>query len=197
MVQLSSPVQVYQYLLGSWQLSKDLNYVRGTGLGQALPPRLAMPSQAFPLVGGSEGSWKGIASFKCDGTDLVMAYEEEGKFRLRGSDTEFDAGKRLVYDCSGDAVKVFFVDDPPSEDGSRSLRFFHELDFGSRGSDAASPAGSSPLAAGRKAAFEHLCIKDLYCGSMEVTGEHTFTMSWRVTGPSKDGYISASYKRFS
>ncbi|CAN0006469.1 unnamed protein product [Laminaria digitata] len=119
---------------------------------------------------------------------LLLRYLEQGTFRINGLGAGFEAGQRLVYDCgnSSGRVRVHFVDDPKQPD---ALRFFHELDFRRPGTDtaaAAAAAGCSSGGGGKAAAavdigtrrpraeFEHLCVRDMYRGQVEVVGPDEF-----------------------
>lgn len=129
---------------------------------------------------------------------LVLRYAEQGIFRVDGKGVGFEAGQRLVYNCGnnragGGPVRVHFVDDPKQPD---ALRFFHELDFrrptttataaenqGAKSSAAevvgvagsAAVGGEGAVAPQRpRANFEHLCVRDLYRGEVEVVGPDEF-----------------------
>ncbi|CAM9345710.1 unnamed protein product [Choristocarpus tenellus] len=196
--ELATPFDVYRFLYGCWELSKDINYV----------------------VGGAAGTWTGTATFTppvCRigedhpsddkpnfDTNGHLRYEEKGVFVLDGRDSGFEAGQRLLYDCSVHPVSVHFVDDPSKPD---VLRFFHHLDFQLLGEDLKEEVegemGGKPITLdtnfpteGRPTAkFEHLCVRDMYRGEVEVVGPHEFRTRWCVTGPNKDGRIDATYRR--
>ncbi|CAM9658762.1 unnamed protein product [Scytosiphon promiscuus] len=215
-LRLDTAAQVYQYLRGRWRLEKTIDY----------------------KAGGMAGTWQGEATFspqdgsrdeendttaprgKGDSQDtshssnesaalLLLRYLEQGTFRVNGKGAGFEAGQRLVYDCSGQVVRVHFVDDPKKPD---SLRFFHELDF--RSADDPSSDGTAAKTAGEdvevsgkvvtsaekvfaspRAEFEHLCVRDMYRGQVEVVGPNEFRTRWHVTGPQKDGRIHSIFKR--
>ncbi|CAM9906690.1 unnamed protein product [Ectocarpus sp. 12 AP-2014] len=209
---LDTPAGVYRYLRGRWGLEKTIDY----------------------KAGGMAGTWRGVATFSpkqqqaCDGSNtskkgeekhncqdkmdhyslLFLRYREQGTFRVNGEGAGFEAGQRLVYDCSGPVVRVHFVDDPKKPD---ALRFFHELDFqtarpyettaGAKtgeeagGTGVAAAAGASFAPPPPRAEFEHLCVRDMYRGKVEVVGPNEFKTSWHVTGPQKDGRINATFKR--
>ncbi|CAM9793422.1 unnamed protein product [Ectocarpus sp. 6 AP-2014] len=209
---LDTPAGVYRYLRGRWGLEKIIDY----------------------KAGGMAGTWRGVATFSpkqqqaCDGSNtkegeqnhdgdgqdemdhnslLFLRYREQGTFRVNGEGAGFEAGQRLVYDCSGPVVRVHFVDDPKKPD---ALRFFHELDFqtaspyettaeagtgGEAGGTGVAAAGASFAPPPPRAEFEHLCVRDMYRGKVEVVGPNEFKTSWHVTGPQKDGRINATFKR--
>ena len=134
---------------------------------------------------------------------LLLRYLEQGTFRINGLGAGFEAGQRLVYDCgnSSGRVRVHFVDDPKQPN---ALRFFHELDFRKPGTEIAAAAAGAPGRAeakgegdgcssggGRETAaaaaaavdigmhrpraeFEHLCVRDMYRGQVEVVGPDEF-----------------------
>lgn len=130
----------------------------------------------------------------------VLRYLERGVFKINGEGRGIDAGQRLVYDCGNTEgpVRVHFVDDPNKPD---VLRFFHELDFRSVPSLSVEPTkvdgactGVSDLLGGQglercprvgeeanpvssrnlRAEFEHLCVRDMYRGDVEVLGPDEF-----------------------
>lgn len=118
---------------------------------------------------------------------LLLRYLEHGTFRVNGKGEGFEAGQRLVYDCGdesgADPVRVHFVDDPSKPD---NLRFFHELEFRRPSAAAVKEAGgvregsSCGELAGKavlypRAEFEHLCVRDMYRGQVEVVGPDEFT----------------------
>lgn len=134
----------------------------------------------------------------CDiASGLLLRYLEHGIFRINGKGEGFEAGQRLVYDCGDDngtgAVRVHFVDDPSKPD---DLRFFHELEFRRPSVVAAEKEKEKEAGAAKEtggveegsscgelavkamnptAEFEHLCVRDMYRGQVEVVGPHEFT----------------------
>lgn len=132
----------------------------------------------------------------------VLRYLERGVFKINGEGKGFEAGQRLVYDCGNTQgpVRVHFVDDPNKPD---ALRFFHELDFRTAPSLPVEPAKVDGAGAGvsdllgeqglercpwvggetnpvstrkPRAEFEHLCVRDMYRGDVEVLGPDKFRM---------------------
>lgn len=130
----------------------------------------------------------------------ILRYLERGVFKINGEGKGMDAGQRLVYDCgiTEGPVRVHFVDDPNKPD---ALRFFHELDFRTVPCLPVEPtkadgvcAGVSGLLGGEglercpqdgeeanpissrnpRAEFEHLCVRDMYRGDVEVLGPYEF-----------------------
>ncbi|CAM9445134.1 unnamed protein product [Ascophyllum nodosum] len=155
----------------------------------------------------------------------VLRYLERGVFKINGVGEGFQAGQRLVYDCGNPSgpVRVYFVDDPQKPNALRFFHELDfrttpgistasapgatfgggrdgrpgEEEGGVRGSgrchgeDEANPAVSRSA----RAEFEHLCVRDLYRGEVEVLGKDEFRTRWHVTGPQKDGKIHATYRR--
>lgn len=143
-------------------------------------------SRASPLEGGGEICAR--SGRDASPGRLLLRYLERGVFRVNGMGDGFEAGQRLVYDCGDGSgtVRVHFVDDPQKPD---ALRFFHELDFRSPSTTGA-VAGASKAAAAvsgeetadyvsrPRAEFEHLCIRDMYRGQVEVVGPDEFRTRW-------------------
>ncbi|CAM9941564.1 unnamed protein product [Ectocarpus fasciculatus] len=213
---LDTPAGVYRYLRGRWGLEKTIDYKAGGMAGTWRGVATFSPKQQQACDGSNASKEQGEQNHGGDGQDkvdhdslLFLRYREQGTFRVNGEGAGFEAGQRLVYDCSGPVVRVHFVDDPKKPD---ALRFFHELDFQtarpcetiagagtggeSSGTGVAAAAGASfaPPPPPR-AEFEHLCVRDMYRGKVEVVGPNEFKTSWHVTGPQKDGRINATFKR--
>merc|ERR1719167_325265 len=109
---------------------------------------------------------------------------------LEGVGKPFEAYRKYMFNTGIWPVEVYFVDDPtkkhldsliPELDCHTS--FFIPLPFGDE------------QVGGAEAAASHLCIDDLYSGTMIVTGENSFDWKWSVKGPQKDGDIACSYSR--
>lgn len=234
---LDSAADVFEYLRGSWDLRKNINYKVGGMAGSwdgtatfspdsSITPSAATDSDKPEMVNNpeaerqrgsinQESSLSLPSSSQSPSPSLLLRYLEQGIFKIDGKGTGFEAGQRLVYDCSGGgvgssvsndsddiegaAVRVYFVDDPKKPN---ALRFFHELDFrkpmaseaeedhddrgGKRaltGTDepenmAAATQGKTGCQA--RAEFEHLCVRDMYRGRVDVIGPDEFRTMWVV-----------------
>lgn len=201
-VTLDSAAAVYRYLCGRWELEKSIDYKVGgmagswVGVASFSPREHSSNSNTNANTGeGTEEESDTRASEESSGEDCsgFLRYLEQGIFRINGKGAGFQAGQRLVYDCGNEdgRVRVHFVDDPKQPD---ALRFFHELDFRrpstaaattahSRGigdtetkkGAACSGSGEAPAAARHpRAEFEHLCVRDMYRGQVEVVGPDEF-----------------------
>ncbi|CAM9302704.1 unnamed protein product, partial [Hapterophycus canaliculatus] len=213
---LDTAAGVYRYLRGRWDLEKTIDYKAGgmagtwQGVATFSPQQKSLESSNESAAPQEETDTKDGIHSSSDSADLLLLrYLEQGTFRVNGKGAGFEAGQRLVYDCSGHVVRVHFVDDPKKPD---SLRFFHQLDFrtasepsvdttataGAGGGAETSGKASMPgekKSASPRAEFEHLCVRDMYRGQVEVVGPNEFKTRWHVTGPQKDGRIHSTFKR--
>lgn len=208
---LDTPSGVYRYLRGRWGLEKTIDYKAGGMAGTWRGVATFSPKQRQACDGSNTSKGEGEQQQACDGSNnaskeeeehnhggdgqdkmdhdspLFLHYREQGTFRVNGEGAGFEAGQRLVYDCSGPVVRVHFVDDPKKPD---VLRFFHELDFQTAspyettaragtggeasGTGVAAAAGASFAPPPSRAEFEHLCVRDMYRGKVEVVGPNEF-----------------------
>ena len=109
----ATPAALSLYLLGSWTLSKTLQYTRG----------------------GRSGTFLGEARFS-PLSDAVLSYEETGKATLLPDNEQYEARHALLYDFSDNndrgIVRVSFdeASDRSSVEGRvEAARFFHNIDF--------------------------------------------------------------------
>jgi len=135
-------------------------------------------------TGGTDATFEGQATFlplvpeEDQGIPWSLLLQEEGTIHL--GTTSLPAHKNLLFRCGGPVVQVYFVDGlAPLKVGG----FFHQLAF-----------QKDPLSGGQ-VHFEHLCIKDLYKGTLCIVGQDEFHWSWSITGPAKDGAIWQTFVR--
>ncbi|CAM9939230.1 unnamed protein product, partial [Discosporangium mesarthrocarpum] len=123
---LETPLEIYGFLKGGWDLAKDIHYAQGGSAGTWTGIALFSPPEEVEEVDSavSAETASAPATAPAPGKN-ILRYEEAGMFTLAGRETSFEAGQRLVYDCSEHPVSVHFVDDPTKPD---VLRFFHHLD---------------------------------------------------------------------
>ena len=113
------------------------------------------------------GMAEGQANFRL--LDDGLDYIETAEVRFAGYSGR--ATRRHRYRLAGSGrADVCFADG----------RFFHALD----------------LRRGRWRA-EHVCGRDIYCGSFRVLGPGLWVVRWRVRGPHKDLRITSLYERVS
>ena len=85
----TTPAALFSYLLGTWTLTKTLEYQRGGRSGN-----FRGSAQFMPLSAGVEG---------------VLSYEETGVATLEPNMEALEARHALLYDCSDATdVKVYF-----------------------------------------------------------------------------------------
>lgn len=172
-LRLTSGEAVKAFLLGRWALSRKIDY----------------------RIGGGRGGMTGVATF----TELplrrdALLYEERGTVELEGVGRPFEAYRKYVFNTGCWPVEVYFVDDPSKKDAKSLIpeldfhtSFFIELPF----ADGPSIDGCGTS----RAEASHLCINDLYSGSLHVTGQDCFEWRWSVKGPQKDADIMGVYTR--
>lgn len=184
---IGSKAALSLYLAGSWDLSKRLEYRRGGAFGQ----------------------WIGRANFRPTKHDqLQLMYTEEGRMFFDSSTTitGFEsAGRPLCYDFrDGDndndsdseaspyCGKVYFVEPYCAGENTPCLRYFHSLPMTSicKSSDI-----DLDIQVGSSCSFDHMCVKDLYTGTLRIDGTDSFSIVWHVFGPTKDGDTTQIYKR--
>lgn len=193
-LRLDTAAGVYRYLRGRWDLEKTIDYKAGgmagtwQGVASFSPQEGCENSKDTPAPQEESANSDGSHSSRDSAALLLLRYLEQGTFRVNGKGDGFEAGQRLVYDCSGQVVRVHFVDDPKKPE---SLRFFHELDFRSSREPSADEtatahAGEGAEVCGKvatsrdkisvspRAEFEHLCVRDMYRGQVEVVGPNEF-----------------------
>mmetsp|Transcript_108839 Transcript_108839/g.318452 ORF Transcript_108839/g.318452 Transcript_108839/m.318452 type:complete len:192 (-) Transcript_108839:82-657(-) len=175
---LTSGEAVKAFLAGRWVLSKTFDY----------------------RVGGGRGRMEGVATFaEAPQLRTALMYEERGTVHLEGVANPFEAFRRYCFNTAKWPVEVYFVDDATKKELAPLLpelechtSFFVPLPFdgelleGSRGEQGGCSGESR---------FEHLCVNDLYSGSLRVTGPDGFEWNWSITGPAKDGDIRCSFRR--
>ena len=157
--------QLLTYLLGTWSVSKNLQYTRG----------------------GKSGTFAGEATFaRLNGDASIVSFVEEGTARLEPSGDTYDARQRLLYTADGstDGVRVYFDEHIGARDDTSSVvkgaRFFHDIQF-----DDAIDLGP----------FLHPCGPDMYRGKLAFDGESKFRLLWSVSGPRKLGVVTSTFCR--
>uniref|UniRef100_A0A7S4Q472 DUF6314 domain-containing protein n=1 Tax=Alexandrium monilatum TaxID=311494 RepID=A0A7S4Q472_9DINO len=176
---LTSGEAVKAFLAGRWILSKTFDY----------------------RIGGGRGKMEGFATFaEAPQLRTALMYEERGTVQLEGLSNTFEAYRRYCFNTAKWPVEVYFVDDDTKKDLVTLLpeldchtSFFVPLPFGEPVESGCSQQGSCSSSA--RSDFEHLCINDLYSGSLTVTGPDRFEWNWSIVGPAKDGTISCSFRR--
>ncbi|GMH39014.1 hypothetical protein BSKO_06912 [Bryopsis sp. KO-2023] len=164
---LNSGPQFHDFARGSWRLNRTLRYVKGGLSGSFAGTAKFQPPVAGPGVSNSK----------------TLLYSEEGSFTVEESKQVLKAYRSYLFRCDAYPVKVYFVlKKDPLDVGD----FFHDLEFST------SENGST---AKWNAAFEHLCVKDLYSGRFSVHDDDSFEWNWRIVGPKKDGEICTHYTR--
>ena len=166
-----TPLQLANYLRGSWSLTKTMQYARG----------------------GKHGTFSGTAEFAeldCDDGRSRLSYCEAGEMVLLPEETRLSASKRLLYDFGGAqgdhdnsrVVKVFFDEAPSRSPGDvlRSAKYFHDIDMTSR--EEVPP-------------FKHPCGPDMYTGGIAISDAEAFVMTWKVEGPRKVGTVVSRFRR--
>lgn len=140
--------------------------------------------------GGSSGVWTGDAYFVEDASRPgCLRYTEQGRLTLDSMPNQpgFEsAGKPLSYNLGADPIRVSFIET------TGGLSFFHELSF-DPGISLPSPDTIECDAVA--CSFSHLCVKDLYSGTMTLHDWEHFQLQWRVFGPVKDGRVQQSFRR--
>merc|ERR1712151_1399582 len=149
----------------------------------------------------------GIATFaEAPQLQTALMYEERGKVHLEGLQRPFEAYRLYCFNTAVWPVEVYFVDDPTKKHLATLLpelkchtSFFIPLHFRTFG---AGPGGHGPLEADTAtapcdgvASFQHLCVDDMYTGTLSVTDADSFEWSWSIFGPGKDGSIVCKYSR--
>ena len=162
----STPVQLLSYLLGTWSVSKEMQYTRG----------------------GKTGTFAGQATFAWLDCDMpTIAFEEKGMARLAPEDQEYSARHRLLYMAPTDDPTLLQVcfDEARERDSAAAIiagsRFFHTIEYASM--DAYPPP------------FDHPCGPDMYRGRIALDDEQTFRLLWRVSGPRKLGSVTSTFRR--
>ncbi|KAA9159647.1 hypothetical protein FPZ12_019985 [Amycolatopsis acidicola] len=101
----------------------------------------------------------------------VLHYREDGHLTLDDGQV-LEVYREYHYRLEDQQIRICFAEPGPP-------RTLHVLRPGSTGS----------------ASDVHLCGPDTYTGHYEFTGEDTFTVRMRVTGPHKDYSILSGYER--
>lgn len=120
----TTPAALFSYLLGTWTLTKTLEYQRGGRSGN-----FRGSAQFMPLSAGVEG---------------VLSYEETGVATLEPNMEALEARHALLYDCSDATdVKVYFdeaINRAPA-DVLTGRRYFHSIDLSSPDKPFVHPCG--------------------------------------------------------
>ena len=136
--------------------------------------------------GGLSGSFDGVATFAPLQHEerLLLAFEEHGRFVADAAPAQrLDATHRLLYDFSSPQRATVYFDESRDDRSVasilRSARYFHSLQPG--------PSW---------AIEEHPCGPDVYRGELDFgDAPDAFELTWRVTGPRKEGRIRARFDR--
>lgn len=159
---------MHTLLEGVWRVNKRLDYAEPAGW---------------------RGSMEGIVRVSPRPTQPeVLMWEEQGTMHLDGNpEHAIPVRKALAFRCRQEwPVEVFFVEGnvkEASDSGwgvSDSQRLFFNL---------------HPTDDGATSSFDHLCVKDLYTGTLHFTTKDSFDWCWKVVGPHKDGVIKQSFAR--
>eukprot|EP00316_Scyphosphaera_apsteinii_P022459 CAMPEP_0119338622 /NCGR_PEP_ID=MMETSP1333-20130426/96523_1 /TAXON_ID=418940 /ORGANISM="Scyphosphaera apsteinii, Strain RCC1455" /LENGTH=150 /DNA_ID=CAMNT_0007349947 /DNA_START=129 /DNA_END=581 /DNA_ORIENTATION=- len=134
--------------------------------------------------GGVTSTFSGSARFEPlnHGGHNLLQYHEEGKVFI-GSDS-FAAHQRLLWDVGSEPPTVYFDEaqgERTPENIVTNARFFHTIELNHLD--------------GQPAPFEHHCDPDLYVGRLRFSTPDAFCISWRITGPKKDGVIDNEFIR--
>lgn len=120
------------------------------------------------VINDGAGRFEGRARFLEDPeSPATIVWHEHGRLRLGAHDGPAERSLRIEPDGDG-AWQVRFADGRP----------FHPLDL-----------------AGGSDEVTHLCGADTYRGRYELQPPDRFTVTWRVSGPSKDEVIASVYER--
>jgi Family of unknown function (DUF6314) len=114
------------------------------------------------------GRFEGRARFALDPVSpATVVWREHGRLRLGAHDGPAERTLRIARGADH-GWEVRFADSRP----------FHSLDL---------TTGSDDVT--------HLCGADTYRGRFEIETPDRFTVTWRITGPSKDDLIETTYER--
>uniref|UniRef100_A0A0G4H9L5 DUF6314 domain-containing protein n=1 Tax=Chromera velia CCMP2878 TaxID=1169474 RepID=A0A0G4H9L5_9ALVE len=222
---LQRGTNLYDYLRGEWEQSKEVKYLRGGGCGH-----MKGSVHFRPLVrGGSDG----VLAFASPGDDeapgqppwlRLLLYDEAGEFHAEGMPTPLQVSRQYVFDCEESPCRVYFVDSQSClKSFLESLALCELKAGGQRGTDLPVEGSKEheeleeaekrreavrnvcmrhlrffhdlPFQDEKECRAHHLCVADNYDLQAFIVSDEAFQFLWRIQGPEKDGTIRQDFSR--
>eukprot|EP00927_Polykrikos_kofoidii_P065200 TRINITY_DN60988_c0_g1_i1.p1 TRINITY_DN60988_c0_g1~~TRINITY_DN60988_c0_g1_i1.p1 ORF type:complete len:252 (-),score=28.10 TRINITY_DN60988_c0_g1_i1:18-698(-) len=209
---LTSGDEVRAFLLGRWALSKRLDYRVGGGRGSMTGTAsfTESPRKSGVLIYEERGLFtleglpKAVEAYKrycfntCAWPVEVYFVDDPTKVHIPTLLPELDCHTSFFVALPFGDAGVSSVDsgDGPVGRGVSVSETLNNDEVVDDSSFAATAAGGG-CGNANVATFEHLCIDDLYKGTLTVCNADAFEWNWAISGPQKDGSIYCSYQRLS